>query len=148
MFFFYYSFFVRVVFWWCVPSNAPTVVLCRFSIVDDLRGGEAYDSVEYSRAFFTVFEGAIYLHQVRANENTHTLYTHYHTRAHLREFRFFFFVYCRFLIKPHTRTNTHAYPHTHTSVSTHREFCIHIFSRSVSHLTTSGIGNQCRAGCL
>lgn len=36
----------------------------RFIVVNDLREGEVYDSVEYSRAFFTLFEGAIYLHQV------------------------------------------------------------------------------------
>lgn len=35
-----------------------------FSVVDDLKGGEPYDTVEYSRAFFSLFEGAIYLHQV------------------------------------------------------------------------------------
>lgn len=33
-------------------------------MVDDLKGGEPYDTVEYSRAFFALFEGAIYLHQV------------------------------------------------------------------------------------
>eukprot|EP00752_Nemacystus_decipiens_P007203 g6448.t1 len=36
-----------------------------FSVVDDLKGGEAFDSVEYSRAFFALFQGAIYLHQAR-----------------------------------------------------------------------------------
>lgn len=36
-----------------------------FSVVDDIKGGEPYDTVEYSRAFFSLFEGAIYLHQVR-----------------------------------------------------------------------------------
>ncbi|CAM9206801.1 unnamed protein product, partial [Laminaria digitata] len=36
-----------------------------FSVVDDLKGGEPYDTVEYSRAFFSLFEGAIYLHQAR-----------------------------------------------------------------------------------
>lgn len=39
---------------------------CSFSVVDDLKGGEPYDTVEYSRAFFALFEGAIYLHQVGA----------------------------------------------------------------------------------
>lgn len=38
---------------------------CSFSVVDDIKGGEPYDTVEYSRAFFSLFEGAIYLHQVR-----------------------------------------------------------------------------------
>lgn len=37
---------------------------CSFDVVDDLKRGEPFDSVEYSRAFFTLFEGAIYLHQV------------------------------------------------------------------------------------
>ncbi|CAN0210882.1 unnamed protein product [Hapterophycus canaliculatus] len=30
-----------------------------------MKGREAFDSVEYSRAFFTLFQGAIYLHQGR-----------------------------------------------------------------------------------
>ncbi|CAN0251393.1 unnamed protein product, partial [Ectocarpus fasciculatus] len=36
-----------------------------FKVVNDSKGGEPYDSVEYSRAFFTLFQGAIYLHQAR-----------------------------------------------------------------------------------
>lgn len=39
----------------------------RFSVVNDTRGGETFDSVEYGRAFFTLFEGAIYLHQVNGS---------------------------------------------------------------------------------
>ncbi|CAM9165634.1 unnamed protein product [Ectocarpus sp. 6 AP-2014] len=36
-----------------------------FKVVDDSKGGEPYDSVEYSRSFFSLFQGAIYLHQAR-----------------------------------------------------------------------------------
>ncbi|CAM9143408.1 unnamed protein product [Choristocarpus tenellus] len=36
-----------------------------FSVVDDLREEQTIDHVEYSRAFFSLFEGAIYLHQAR-----------------------------------------------------------------------------------
>lgn len=32
--------------------------------MNDAKDGEPFDSVEYSRAFFTLFQGAIYLHQV------------------------------------------------------------------------------------
>ena len=48
-----------------------------FSVVDDLKGGEAFDSVEYSRAFFALFQGAIYLHQVY----TYGMHTCADTRA-------------------------------------------------------------------
>lgn len=47
-----------------VPPAAFPSVSRSFSVVDDIKGGEAYDSVEYSRAFYALFQGAIYLHQV------------------------------------------------------------------------------------
>ena len=58
----------------CVVSWLASIVrpmslqrmACSFTVVDDLKGGEPYDTVEYSRAFFALFEGAIYLHQVEA----------------------------------------------------------------------------------
>ncbi|CAM9481571.1 unnamed protein product [Discosporangium mesarthrocarpum] len=46
-------------------SHPPPAPDRRFAVVDDLRGGEVIDHVEYSRAFFSLFEGAIYLHQAR-----------------------------------------------------------------------------------
>lgn len=49
---------------WPVAPVCAVLCVSRFSVVNDLKGEEAYDSVEYSRAFFTLFEGAIYLHQV------------------------------------------------------------------------------------
>jgi ATP-dependent helicase YprA (DUF1998 family) len=36
-----------------------------FVVMDDSRGGIVIDTVEYSRAFFCLFENAIYLHQAR-----------------------------------------------------------------------------------
>lgn len=44
-------------------------------VKDESRGGQVIDHVGYTRAFFELFEGAIYMHQV----NTHTTTTTWET---------------------------------------------------------------------
>ena len=40
-------------------------------VKDESRGGQVIDHVGYTRAFFELFEGAIYMHQVLLTTDTH-----------------------------------------------------------------------------